>query len=249
MSDVKFAELLKLESTANIEAIESYSYQNIVDIENITRTWFQLMVNLNESPKVRSFFASETYNKDTENWDIKATDYTRHFLTSGVIVYEAKEISSGKVSTIVITAESSQEDIVRIHELSMQSGFEVVALVRWAGCGMKIPSNATLELDPNIVWPILTFDTEVDGEIVAIEIANSSNQITWKETNQGAEEQGKMMVTDKNAQGQASGKFNVSGNVDPETIKLVLPYTCASFDILTEIHLGDDNSEIVIFTS
>lgn len=249
MSETSFAELLKKEETSHVTAKESYGYQNIVDIENITRTWFQLMVNLNESPKVRSFFANEAYDAKSETWSITPTDYTRSFLTSGLVIYEATDVASGRVNTLVITEDSTQAQIDEIHHLSSGKEYEVVALVRWAGCGMKIPKNAKLSLNPNIVWPVLTVETKVNGEPVAIEIANSSNQIAWVEKHAGKEEQGKLMVTEKNFQGQAKGEFHIPGEINKDNIKLELPYTCASFDILTKIHLGNDEDELVIFTS
>lgn len=249
MSQSKFSDLLKTENTSSIQVKESYSYQNIVDIENITRTWFQLMVNLNESPKVRSFFANENYDSKNEEWSITPTDYTRNFLTSGIVIYEAKNIETGSVDTVIITEDSSDSDIDNIHTLSSSSDYEVVALMRWVGCGMKIPKSAKLALNPNIVWPVLTFDTDVDGQLATVKLQNSSNQITWNEAVGEEEKNGKMLVTDKNFQGQACGDFHIPGDVIRSSVHLELPYTCASFDILTRIHLGSEDDEMVIFTS
>lgn len=249
MGQSKFSDLLKTENSSSVQVKESYGYQNVVDIENITRTWFQLMVNLNESPKVRSFFANEVYSSEHQEWSITPTDYTRSFLTSGIVIYEAKSVETGAVEAIVITEDSSESEIDRIHDLSSSSEYEVVAVMRWAGCGMKIPKTAKLALNPNIVWPVLTFDTDVDGQTATIKIQNSSNQITWSEAIGEEQKNGKMLVTDKNYQGQACGDFHIPGEVVQSSVHLELPYTCASFDILTKIHLGAEEDEMVIFTS
>ncbi|MBB1486375.1 hypothetical protein [Oceanospirillum sediminis] len=250
MGQSKFSDLLKIENTDNVKVVEAYSYSNIVNIENITRTWFQLMVNLNESPKVRSFFANESYDAESGSWSVTPTDYTRNFLTSGVVIYEVTEVESGRVRSIVLTDDSLDHEIDEVHTLSSDSNHEVVALVRWVGCGMRIPKTAKLALNPNIVWPILTFSTDIDGRKATVKIENSANQITWEEELDGARSSGRVQVKDKNFQGQASGDFHIPGKVDEESVHLEMPYTCASFDILTRVHLGDDeDNQMVIFTS
>ncbi|NOU49860.1 hypothetical protein HG263_04835 [Pseudoalteromonas sp. JBTF-M23] len=281
------------ENYNNISISEDFSYQNLVQIENITRTWFQLMVNLNESTLLRTFFATEQYlgssqggnlkvetSTDTlqnnpaegifNNWKIQATEYTRHFLTSGLIIYEVslvdKELVDDEIRQSirdtnmdefaarqykVITPESSQSDMDVIRKLSIHQGYNVVDVHRWAGCGMKIPKTTKLRLDPNIVWPILTFSTTDKlncNRKYAIE--NSSNIIKWSVEATESRESGCLLVTNKIVQGQARGSFEVVGEVDHDSSILTLPYTCASFDILTKIKLGqDDDEQLVIFTS
>lgn len=268
---------------------ESYNYDNLVQIENITRTWFQLMVNLNESPKLRSFFASESYQGEkvgstlqikveeeqlVNRWEIKATKYTRHFLTSGLAIYEITRLTNEAtdldsqlekiglskdeyLQTLVITAESKEEEIQTLRDLSVNNQFSVVTLYRWVGCGMKIPSTASLHLDPNIVWPILEFKAKVGDHEYAYRIENSSNIIRWNVSGEQNDpisssfgNRGAVVVQDKIVQGQAKGEFNIKGDVIPGSVNLTLPFTCASFDILTKINLGqDDDDQLVIFTS
>lgn len=268
---------------------ESYDYDNLVQIENITRTWFQLMVNLNESPRLRSYFAEENYigesagdtlevsleGDDVYNgWEIKPTQYTRHFLTSGLAIYEVTKLTNQPTAlddeiikmglsntdatqAIVITAESTKEEIEILRKLSTNQNFEVSNLFRWVGCGMKIPSTAQLHLDPNIVWPILEFVSKVGDHKYGYKIENSSNIIRWniegdQDSTLASEKgnKGAIFVQDKIVQGQAKGEFEVKGEVDSESVKLTLPYTCASFDILTKINLGQgDDDQLVIFTS
>ncbi|WP_125779306.1 hypothetical protein [Pseudoalteromonas rubra] len=267
---------------------ETYDYDNLVQIENITRTWFQLMVNLNESPKLRSFFAEEKYIGDSKSntlniklldngedlyngWEIKATEYTRHFLTSGVVIYEIyrKKFDSAdnkllesanlnadlEVQTLVVTADSKPNETELLRELSTHDNFEVVNLHRWVGCGMKIPKTANIHLDPNIVWPILEFYSDVDGKRYSYRIENSSNIIRWNVSSDDEQadiegRKGAVAVQDKIVQGQAKGEFEIKGKVVEGSVKLTLPYTCASFDILTKINLGqDDDEQLVIFTS
>ncbi len=238
-------------STPHIKPELSYGFSNIVDIENITRTWFQLMIRLNESPRIRDFFATENYI-DGE-WVIEPTPHTRDFLTSGLVIYEVINKETDKPAKhLIINKHSSEEEFTTIHkEYFSNPLYDVVALFRWPGCSMVIPENLKLQLDPNIVWPSLTFDTTLENdETLTINIENSANKITWTENQgQGNLEQATISVKDKNRQGQAKGQFNIPGKVNMETATLTLPYTCASFDILTKIQLGDSNDELVIFTS
>lgn len=274
-----------------ISVKENFDYNNLVQIENITRTWFQLMINLNESPKIRSFFANEDFKgevigetlevrlTDNENdiyndWEVTATEYTRHFLTSGLSIYEITKLTDDqtehdpsiselglspteKLQTLVITADSSEDATELLRKLSSSKHFEVVNLHRWVGCGMQIPSTAKLHLDPNIVWPILEFVSKVGDNEYKYRIENSSNVIRWSingdESNalpNSSGNNGAVVVQDKIVQGQAKGEFSIKGNVVTDSVQLTLPYTCASFDILTKINLGEGNDEqLVIFTS
>ena len=291
------------ENLTSLEIDVTRTFQNFTDIENITSTWFQLMVILNESPKVRLFFANETFNTKEEKWYITPTDFTKDFLSGGILIYEVKEVGTGKVSTLAFTDKKicylpdndpagevmhfsydSKEEInidkidTGIGEVIKQvldgDNYEIVALVRWAGCGMKIPQDIEIELKPDIVWPVLTTQTKMDDDKeLTVTIENKANEIAWseaetvqtghaeKKTEDGLKEvsedvtntitkKGFLRMTKKSWQGMTMGDVTIPGKVVHNTTKLQLPYTCASFDILTKIHFDDeDQQELVIFTS
>lgn len=275
-----------VESTTHIEANATVSYKNAIMIQNITNTWFQLMVLFNESAKVRSFFAYEKYDKNENKWEIEATPYTHHFLTTGITIYEVIDISDdpskNRISHIVITKETKNEDKIKLALAAIDKDkYEVNTLISWVGCGMRIPSNVFIHLDPNIVWPVLTLKVKNGDVISKIKIENTANEIFFSED----ESTGYIQVKNKHVQGLTAGKIKVTGTEETLTIEevreaignplitdteaklaidrqlgldegttdelqktiLKMPYTCASFDILTNITL--DNDEIVIFTS
>lgn len=249
---------VQLESTSNIKISDTLSYQNVIDIENITRSWFQLMVKLNESPALRDYFAEESFNEESNEWDLNPTEYTRHFLTSGLVIYQVNKVE-GNVSTfvkdVIVTSDDSKESIEQktkeIFEYESSDGYSVSTLQRWAGCGMSIPKNIRLALAPNNVWPILEATvTDENGERQNIRIENSANKIFVSQETEGSsgnKEKGYILVTNKLVQGQTKGKLKVEGT-SVDNLTLTLPYTCASFDILTEISIGDEE-ELILFTS
>jgi len=74
--------------------------ENFVDINNLTRQYFLLMMNVLESPFLGSFLSHNTYREEVEikeNWNVKlkpekrwkieTTLYTKPLLTDGAIIY------------------------------------------------------------------------------------------------------------------------------------------------------------------
>ena len=243
--------------TLNIKIENNVSAQNVFDIEMITSTWFFLMVRLNGSPELREFFAHEVYDDESKFWRIESTEYTKHFLCEGLIIHRVEKIEGDKtikVKDIVITKEETNKRLSatkesELFEYEQSSDYVVSVIERWPGCGMVIPDNVKINLDANIVWPVLKTEVKTeDGKTEKVTIQNSSNRIKFSQEGDTVEE-GYLLATSKYAQGNAKGTVSLKGAKVVGDITLQMPYTCASFDILTQIELGDGEDNLVLFTS
>jgi len=254
-------------STTGVRATATFNYENFVDIDNISRSYFLLMIKLNETTKLRSYFAEETFCEKTNKWIIKSTKYTNAFFTSGLVIYEIQSSDNRcQPPIVVIGADSDDETQVLKNkeeheqveaklEQYIRDGYEITRM-RWSGCGMKIPQEINLILDPDIVWPKVTLKTTLrDGEQRDIDLENQANIVHWEDSDGsgGDTETGTIISDCKLKQGNTKAILSIKGEVCLSDITLTLPYTCASFDILTGLRIkgkGDsDKQEIILFTT
>ena len=261
--DVDVDEFIKGENTDNISISTDTSLRNVIDIELITQSWFGLMIRLNASPKLRQYFANERYDEETNEWKIDPTEYTTAFLGKGIIIYNVQEIRENgervALEDIIITMEMPAEKRYELEEKVIQctrsGSHEIVTTERWPGCGMVIPKHVNIQLCPDIVWPV--FNSKIrtpEGNEQYVTVRNTANKIIISQqadkNDEATKQTGFLTMTNKIVQGQTKGSVTFLGEVVGD-LHLQLPYTCASFDILTRIDIDSEDSEeeFILFTS
>ena len=264
--------------TKNVSISSEVINENFIDIDNISRQYFQLMIKLNESPELRSFFSKEIYSDNTWQYlpttgEIVAENYksatyygptgndtlTRHFMSDGLVVYKvySDKNRSALESVVVITGPNQEAPINQkascyLNEVKKQEQKQIDIVIRWGGCGMIIGEAVKLQLDPNIVWPKVEIHGTSDGSEFKVAVENLANQVAWRDTQPDAGEDAfGIGKSDKNfEQGSTKVVLEVAGKVEPSTknIVLTLPYTCSSFDVLTGIKINGEE-EILLYTT
>lgn len=158
-----------------------FSFENAKRIFSISNQWFLLMVKLNECPLLAKCFSKQSYGDN--QWTISSTEYTRFFLSSGIIICEGKRRINdkdnidrvSKSELIYIKSESELEDVRKKYE-------DIQILEKWSGCGMKLPDDVRVRLNPNIVWPL--FQCQVvekkTGKNFKITLGNTPNQVNYE---------------------------------------------------------------------
>ncbi|MCF2910537.1 hypothetical protein L1285_19685 [Pseudoalteromonas sp. DL2-H2.2] len=241
------------ESTVHFENLDvtiNGEEKNFIEINSITRSYFILMTNLVESPRLRSFFSREEFDSENKKWNVYTTDYTRHFLTEGLAIYSIKK--EGVHSYLVVPNEAGEQQdkaSAELKQLLSDPAAEVILEDKLNGCGFKVPKTTStkyktnFELDPTRLWPLVILKSEQNAEENLIEIENFECGVKW---NVNGGETHTAYSDSIMELGQTKVNLDIKGDVKEVTFKL--PYICAAFDALTSISF-DGEEEVILFTT
>ncbi|MCX4029676.1 hypothetical protein H0A36_13055 [Endozoicomonas sp. SM1973] len=177
---------------------KTFSYNGFIDISKISRQWFSLMVKLNESRRLANFFSEDSLIDDPNDaknkvWQIKSTEYTRYFLTTGIAIFDIynqkqnildkyKHQETMPVDRVILVKDKDLESkLDKLKQYQFKDGLYIENVEKWPGCGMALPEKVRIRLNPDIVWPI--FEAQIkqksSDKLYKIKIGNSTNQINW----------------------------------------------------------------------